>query len=516
MDSRRITIRHPIKKNQKANDHRDGRSLPACLRITRKKGYMRLQRQINLRATCLFFCFLISMGVSSVFGQSADSTLAQETFLNLVRTFHPIARQASIIVDRADANLTAARAGFDPVLSLDADRKTFDGKNYYEHVNPELRIPTWYGVEIAGGLERNLGDLLNPELSRGRSTYLGVSIPIAKNLLMDKRRATLRQARILRDQSIWERRLAINDLLHEAARSYWNWVQADQVQRLMTNAVEVSFQRLRLVRSGYQQGDRPAIDTTEALTQLQSFQLSLNEATLDLAKARLELSDFLWKTNDEPWYLPPGIHPDMVSVSLSLNTETTPSLVGTLETAMREHPKLKILDFKLRSLEVDRQLKFQDLLPKVDLKYNLLSKGYATPLHAGIEPFRNDFKFGLGVAMPLRLSQGRGLYREAGLKIRETRLGQSQTVLEIENKIRYQHAAVLQLGTQWRQSIEYVRAHEQLWRAEELRFRMGESTLFLVNSRENKLLEAREKLVSVQTKYLSAFVSFQWAAGQLR
>jgi outer membrane protein TolC len=183
---------------------------------------------------------------------------------------------------------------------------------------------------------------------------------------------------------------------------------------------------------------------------------------------------------------------------------------------MREHPKLKILDFKLRSLEVDRQLKFQDLLPKVDLKYNLLSKGYATPLHAGIEPFRNDFKFGLGVAMPLRLSQGRGLYREAGLKIRETRLGQSQTVWEIENKIRYQHAAVIQLGEQWRQAREYVRNHEQLWRAEELKFRMGESTLFLVNSRENKLLEAREKLVSVQVKYLSAFVSFQWAAGQLR
>ena len=469
-----------------------------------------------LRAVCFLLCFQIPLADSVIFGQTADSTLAQETFLNLVRTFHPIARQASIIVDRADANLTTARAGFDPVLSLEADRKTFDGKQYYEHVNPELRIPTWYGVEIAGGLERNLGDLLNPELSRGRSSYLGVSIPIAKNLLMDKRRAILRQARILRDQSIWERRLAINDLLYEAAGSYWNWVQAYQVQRLLINAVEVSLQRLRLVRSGFQQGDRRAIDTTEALTQLQVFQLSLNEATLNLAKARLELSDFLWKTNDEPWYLPPGIRPDTASVSLILNTGTTPSLVGVLETALREHPKLKILDFKLRSLEVDRQLKFQDLLPKVDLKYNLLSKGYTTPLHGGIEPFRNDFKFGIGVAMPLRLSQGRGLYREAGLKIRETRLGQSQTALEIENKIRYQHAAILQLGEQWRQANEYVRAHEQLWRAEELRFRMGESTLFLVNSRENKLLEAREKLVSVQAKYLNAFVSFQWAAGQLR
>lgn len=464
----------------------------------------------------LFLCLCLYAGIPSGFAQSEDSTLSQETFLNLVRRFHPVARQAAIIVDRADANLTAARAGFDPVLSVEADRKTFDGKYYYEHVNPELRIPTWYGVEIAGGLESNLGDLLNPELSRGRSTYLGVSVPIAKNLLMDKRRATLRQAKILRDQSIWERRLAINDLLHEAAKSYWNWVQADQVQGLLINAVEVSRQRLRLVRSGHEQGDRPAIDTTEALTQLQAFQLALNEVTLNLAKARLELSDFLWKTNDEPWYLPTGIRPDAVSMMASLSAGMTPELVSTLETALREHPKLKILDFKLRSLEVDRQLKFQDLLPKVDLKYNLLSKGYATPLHAGIEPFRNDFKFGLGVSMPMRLSQGRGQYREAGLKIRETRLGQSQTVWEIENKIRYQYAALIQLREQWLQASDYVRNHEQLWRGEELKFRLGESSLFLVNSRENKLLEAREKLVSVQAKYLSAFVSFQWSAGQLR
>jgi outer membrane protein TolC len=118
--------------------------------------------------------------------------------------------------------------------------------------------------------------------------------------------------------------------------------------------------------------------------------------------------------------------------------------------------------------------------------------------------------------MPLRLSQGRGQYREAGLKIRETRLGQSQTVWEIENKIRFQYAALIQLREQWLQASDYVRNHEQLWRGEELKFRLGESSLFLVNSRENKLLEAREKLVSVQAKYLSAFVSFQWSAGQLR
>lgn len=516
MASRRISTSHQTMEKLPESDVQSALFDCAGHPITQKGGYMRFFENKNIRSAFLSIYCLIHVGLSSASAQPSDSTLSQETFLNLVRTFHPIARQAAIIVDRADAGLVAARAGFDPVLSVDAERKTFDGKYYYEHVNPELRIPTWYGVEIAGGLERNLGDLLNPELSRGRSSYLGVSIPIAKNLLMDKRRAVLRQARIMRDQSLWERRLAINDLLHEAALRYWNWVQADQVQRILADAVEVSRQRFRLVRSGHAQGDRPALDTTEALTQLQAFQLAYNEATLDLAKARLELSDYLWKTNDEPWYLPPGIRPDNGWIAASLAAGMTPELGRTLETALREHPKLRILDYKLRSLEVDRQLKFQDLLPKVDLKYNFLTSGFATPLHAGIEPFRNDFKFGLGVSMPLRLSQGRGLYREAGLKIRETRLGQSQIVWEIENKIRYQYAAVLQLREQWRQAVDYVRSHEQLWRGEELRFRLGESSLFLVNSRENKLLEAREKLVAVQTKYLSAFVSLEWSAGQLR
>jgi outer membrane protein TolC len=452
----------------------------------------------------------------SVAGQQMDSTLSQELFLNLVRGFHPVARQAGIIEERAAANLIAARAGFDPVISLDAERKTFDGKYYYEHVNPELRIPTWYGVEIAGGLERNLGDLLNPEITRGRSSYLALSVPLAKNLLLDKRRAVLQQARIFRDQSLWERRLVVNDLLFDASVSYWSWVRAHQTRQLLSNVVEVSLQRFRLVRAGYQQGDRPALDTTEALTQLQSFQLSYNEATLELAKATLEISNFLWKSNDEPWYLPMAIRPDTASLQRALLSGSVPDLAGLLESGMREHPKMKILDFKLRSLEIERRLKFQDLLPKVDLKYNLLSKGFATPLQAGIEPFRNDFKFGLGVSMPVRLSQGRGLYREAGLKIRDTKLGQSQAGWEIENKIRYQFAELQLLRTQLTQALDYVRSHEQLWRGEELRFRLGESSLFLVNSRENKLLEAREKLISVQTKYLNSFVSLEWSAGRLR
>jgi len=51
-------------------------------------------------------------------------------FIQIVRSYHPIAKQANLLVERARAELTASGAGFDPVLYMSSDRKTFDGKKF--------------------------------------------------------------------------------------------------------------------------------------------------------------------------------------------------------------------------------------------------------------------------------------------------------------------------------------------------------------------------------------------------
>jgi outer membrane protein TolC len=51
--------------------------------------------------------------------------------------------------------------------------------------------------------------------------------------------------------------------------------------------------------------------------------------------------------------------------------------------------------------------------------------------------------------------------------------------------------------------------------AEEQRFKGGESSLFLINSRENKALESYEKLLDVQTKYFKTIAAVKWSAGRL-
>jgi outer membrane protein TolC len=51
--------------------------------------------------------------------------------------------------------------------------------------------------------------------------------------------------------------------------------------------------------------------------------------------------------------------------------------------------------------------------------------------------------------------------------------------------------------------------------AEVVKFELGESSIFLVNSRENKLIEAQVKLVELKAKYMKFRYQVLWAAGLL-
>ena len=54
-----------------------------------------------------------------------------------------------------------------------------------------------------------------------------------------------------------------------------------------------------------------------------------------------------------------------------------------------------------------------------------------------------------------------------------------------------------------------------LQRGEEIRFQAGESSLFLINARENKTLEALQKLQELKAKYYKTENALQWSAGLL-
>ena len=148
---------------------------------------------------------------------------------------------------------------------------------------------------------RGLGDVYKRQ---------GITIPLAKNLLMDKRRAALQTAKIMKEASAVEKRSIINTLMQEALTMYWNWVKHYLIYKLASDAIAINEKRIELIRISFRQGDRPALDTIEALTQLQNFQLWQSQARLDFQNMGLELSNSLWAADNTPFVFHPDLFPD--------------------------------------------------------------------------------------------------------------------------------------------------------------------------------------------------------------
>ena len=192
-----------------------------------------------------------------------------------------------------------------------------------------------------------------------------------------------------------------------------------------------------------------------------------------------------------------------------------PELNALLAAARNNHPELLIYNYKLDVLTVEKKLKFQDLLPAVNFRYNQLGKGYDILKTASGPLFENNFQYGLSAAIPLRLSQGRGEYRKAKLKINETQWQQNHKLLQVEIKVKSYFNELTALKSQIVLQEKVWKNYLALQRGEEIRFQSGESSLFLINARENKTLEALQKQQELKVRYFKTEITLLWAAGLL-
>lgn len=462
----------------------------------------------------IFSTIIVLLFIKCSKANDSSQTLSIKSFLQIVRQFHPVAKQANLQVDKATAGLTIARGQFDPILSSGGSNKTFDGTNYYQTNTTQLNIPTWYGIELNTGIEYLAGSRTNPTETSGKTSFAGISIPLAKNLLMDKRRAAVQQAKTMIGASELEKRIILNDLMMDATETYWQWVQAYLIYTTYDNVISLNKKRVGFISTAYRLGERPAIDTTEAIAQLQNFEYLQNNALLTWQNATLQLNTFLWKQNNEAYELSAAVLPTEKTENL-YDAIIFPELEKIITDARTSHPELSIYSFKLNVLDIEKKLKFQELLPKADLKYNQLGKGYNVATTATKTLFDNNYRFGLNFGIPLRLSQGRGEYKMAKIKITEAQLQQKQKEIDIINKVKKYYNQLVNYKTQVNLLQKNYTNYLQLQRGEETKFFNGESSLFVVNTRENKTLETFLKLTEITVKYNKASLELQWAAGQL-
>ncbi|MCX6185416.1 MAG: hypothetical protein NTU43_00270 [Bacteroidetes bacterium] len=113
---------------------------------------------------CLFILFISCQ----VFGQKDTATLNVEQVLEIVKNYHPVVKQGNINIEKSKASITIARGAFNPIIGNYLTNKTFDNTKYYDYINPNITLPTWFGVEISAGLENLSGNRFDPSETLGQ------------------------------------------------------------------------------------------------------------------------------------------------------------------------------------------------------------------------------------------------------------------------------------------------------------------------------------------------------------
>jgi len=454
----------------------------------------------------LLFCQLFS-------AQDSLRISARE-FIAIVKAYHPLAIKYQLQNKIAKSEITRARGNFDPVLGGKLGEKNIDGVQYYRQKNLELGIPTWYGIDLTGSYNYLDGEKINNSDTKGGLYQFGITVPLAKNLLYDKRRALLEQAKYALTMTEAEQAVLTNDLLLEAENTYWEWVKNFEIYRLQQKAVAINKSRLELTKKTYEFGERPAIDTVEAASQLQSFQLQERDAFLNFVKSTQDLQLFLWKGNQEMYDMTAMIYP----ADNTANSEAFSNFEMLVQTMDTQNPDrhLSVLYYfqKGNILESERKLKWQSFLPKLDFTYNFFNKENYRADYLPL--FDNNFQYGLKLEIPLFQREAKANYQIAKLKIEQNALDTQVKKREIETKIQTYKNEIMNYHSQIDIARNNLTNYQRLLQAEEIRYSNGESSLFLINSRENKMIDAQEKFILLNNKFLKSYNKLKWMRENFR
>ena len=406
--------------------------------------------------------------------------------------------------------LRIAKANFDPKIKSDWETKQFKNKEYYNLWKNKINLPTYYGLEVDAGYDIASGEFLNPEnyLPKQGLGYLGISANLLQGLIIDERRANLRQANLGLQINENEQQLIVNELLYASGKVYWDWVLAYNQNQTLQRGYQLAEQRYALIKQNFLIGETAGIDTLKALLQVQTREVELNESENKLQNSVVKLSNFLWE-NGQPNQL------ELNTIAPSLKN---PEVINPIFKLNENHPELLKYDFKLASLDIDERMKREKLKPKLKIKYNLLGQEFDVFQNGqddGIVIGQN-YKAGVSFEMNPVLRKERANLQLNKIKTEQTNFDLINKRLVLQNKLNVYQNDFENNTTQIRLTRKMIQNYQALLNGEIEKFKVGESDLFLVNTRETQLLEAEIKLLKLLATQQKINLAIQWANGLLR
>jgi len=417
---------------------------------------------------------------------------------------HPLATAAASVVERAEGERLASNGAFDLRTRARAERVL----GYYDRLilDGELRQPTrWRGLGIYAGWRLGSGDFADYDLKaatldRGE-LRAGLDLPLLAGGAIDRARADQRKATYGLTIGRAEHTRRMLELERDAAVTYWDWVAAGQRLAIRERQLELARRRGRDLETTIRQGSTAPIEGVDNARLIAARESSEVTARRDFARMSLELSLYLRDGQGAPVSPDRDRVPAMAALPPPVVGEG--DLANVIREARARQPAFATLDARLAANRVDLELASNQLLPSLTASVYVL-RGIG-PADARI-PDRDRGAAGgaLTFEIPLERSQARGALAMARAD-RKRLLAEHQLLTErLAIDARFGVTELTTARQRVALAAEQERIADQLADAERLRFERGDSTILIVNLREEAAADAAVARIDAMADYRKA------------
>jgi outer membrane protein TolC len=463
----------------------------ASLQITILKS-----KKMKTRSSILVLLLSAQLG----FAQNNDTLVLSETdFLRQVINFAPYVANSSLNMDIQDERFNSAGSSFQPVLGAKYALKEFEGENYYNRLNSEVKIKTPLGPSVSGGFSSMSGVFLNPEnkVPTNGLAYVGLEVPLGAGLFTDIERTELKQQKLLVGGAALFNKLEINDYLLRAGEAFWLWYGSILELQLAQESVNRAENRLKFIRQKQQIEEAAAIDTLEAFINYQNRLALYQNSQINWQKNFNNLLKHYWVGTLANRTLAPMVSPDF-----------TPILIDSVDALARinGHPAFQLLNVDSMVNGVQSALNKDYFKPTVDAEFRL--QEMPDNLVSGNISTNQNHYVGLKVGMPLFLRKERAKanqFRHKNTQISNKKRETANAIRLNYNTFRLNTLSLKENSDLWENaSKNYYKMVE----AEQTFFDLGESSLFIVNNRELRWIDSRQKYIESYVKYRISLLNY--------
>lgn len=438
---------------------------------------------------------------------SSLDTFRLEELLATINANHPKLSIARLGLNRADASVRLAWGTLDPLLQSSYDMKQQDGKTKNQSLAGGLTVPTYWGPKVVAGFRRDLGffdqDVLTP--SQGEVS-LALQVPLWRNVLIDKNRASILKAEALQPAARAELTQTRNDIFLKASEKYWEWSSAFQKFRIAQQLLDIATFRFESIKVEVQRGERAIIDSVEAYQEIQRRLGSYIKSRRDLEKARISVSVFVWNATGEPVEMPTAFAPSSMPNTSLLERE---QYQKDKQDALTRRPEILELNAQYEAAGVEVQFANEQWKPDVSVKFAPFTQNIGGEGGSLTNPL--NYKLGVDFSVPLIQRNANGLLALADIKQREIDVKRSLLRREVDADIDNAASEVIATIEQYRAAQAERVSAVTMEQSERELFARGESSLFTVNIRERASFEAQQREIDALANYHKATALYRWA-----